>query len=127
MALKIYAGRSSLSELPSPIEVTPTFEIIWSENTGRAQSTEGGTTQKGKMIGDVIAEKKTYNIKWGVITDAQMSEIRTKLPTGFFYFAVGTSAPSNPSKYYRSEISGEYLPIGNDIYWKDVAVSVIEQ
>lgn len=132
MALGIYAGTSasSVTILPSPVSVQPTFEQIWSENTGRAQSTEGGTTVKGKMIGDVIAEKLTYNIKWGVITDAEMMQIKSKLPKGFFYFAVATSqssAESSAKKYYRSEIAGDYLPIGDDIYWNDVTVSIIEQ
>lgn len=125
MSLGIYAGSSvaNMTVLPSPTTITPTFEMIWSENTGRAQS----GSNKAKMIGDVVAEKKTYAIKWGIITDAEMSQIRSKLPAGFFYFGVGTSKPSSADKYYRSEIVGDYLPIGNAIYWKDVTVSVIEQ
>ena len=131
MALNIYAGDSlsGLSVLPSPTQVTPSHEIIWSEDTGRAQSGES----KAKMIGNVVDEKKTYAIKWGVITDAQMSSIKSKLKAGFFYFCIGTSAPTSgnnyngATKYYRSEIVGDYLPIGNTIYWKDVSVSVIEQ
>ena len=128
MALGIYAGSSinNMAILPSPTEVTTSYEMIWSEDTGRAQS---GANQ-AKMIGDVVAEKKTYAIKWGVITDAEMTSIKSKLTTGFFYFGVGTSltgAKNVATKYYRSEITGDYLPINNDIYWKDVAVSVIEQ
>ena len=128
MALGIYAGSTvnGMAVLPSPDEVKPTFEIIWSENTGRAQS---GANQ-AKMIGDVVAEKKTYAIKWGVITDADMTSIKSKLTSGFFYFAVATSlasAKSSATKFYRSEIAGDYLPIGDTIYWKDVSVSVIEQ
>ena len=131
MALNIYAG-SSLSELvvlPSPTQVTPSYEIIWSEDTGRAQS----GTDKAKMIGTVIDEKKTYAIKWGVITNAEMTFIRSKLVKGFFYFCMGTNPPTSgnnynyATKYYRSEIVGDYLPIGNEVYWKDVTVSVIEQ
>ena len=132
MALGIYAGSTvaNMSVLPSPTTVTPTFEIIWSENTGRAQTTEGGTTTKGKMIGDVVAEKATYAIKWGVISDADMTTIKSKLTKGFFYFGIGTSllsAKASATKFYRSEIAGDYLPIGDTIYWKDVTVSVIEQ
>lgn len=128
MALGIYAGSSvaNMAVLPSPEEVKPTFELIWSENTGRAQS---GSNQ-AKMIGDVVAEKKTYAIKWGIITDSDLSTIKSKLTSGFFYFGVGTSlanAKSVATTYYRSEIAGEYLPVGNTIYWKDVSVSVIEQ
>ena len=131
MALGIYAGSSvqGMTVLPSPTDVTTSYEMIWSENTGRAQSTADGGV-KGKMIGDVIAEKRTYAIKWGLIPDSDMTAVRSKLTTGFFYFGVGTSlagAQSVATKYYRSEIQGDYLPIGNTIYWKDVTVSVIEQ
>lgn len=128
MALGIYAGASvsAMSVLPSPTEITTSYEMIWSENTGRAQS---GANQ-AKMIGDVVAEKRTYAVKWGLITDAEMTAIRSKLTTGFFYCGVATSlagAQTVATTYYRSEIQGEYLPIGNTIYWKDVTVSVIEQ
>ena len=128
MALGIYAGSTvnGMAELPSPDEVKTTYEMIWSENTGRAQS---GANQ-AKMIGDVVAEKKTYAIKWGVITDSDMTSIKSKLTTGFFYFGVATTlagAKAVATKYYRSEIAGDYLPIGDTIYWKGVAVSVIEQ
>lgn len=128
MALGIYAGASvaSMAVLPSPTDLQPSFEIIWSENTGRAQSGEN----KAKMIGSVVAEKKTYTVKWGILTDSEMNTIKSKLTSGFFYFGVGTtlqSAKDSASKYYRSEIQGDYLPIGNTIYWKNAQVSVIEQ
>lgn len=128
MALGLYAGATidGMAVLPSPSEVTSSSELIWSENTGRAQSGEN----QAKMIGDVVAEKRTYAVKWGVVTDAEMTSIKSKLTAGFFYFGVGTTlanAKAVATSYYRSEITGDYLPIGNTIYWKDVAVSVIEQ
>lgn len=131
MALNIYAGSSlsNLAVLPSPVQVTTSDEIIWSEDTGRAQSGEN----KAKMIGSVVDEKKTYAIKWGVITNDEMTSIRNKLTKGFFYFCEGTTAPNSgnnyhgATKFYRSEITGDQLPIGNTLYWKDVAVQVIEQ
>ena len=128
MALGIYAGTSAngVSVLPSPDAIKPSFELIWSENTGRAQS----GANKAKMIGDVVAEKRTYEIRWGVISDSELTIIKTKLKKGFFYFAVATTldrAKSSAVPFYRSEIAGNYLPIGDTIYWKDVTVSVIEQ
>lgn len=131
MALDIYAGASlaTLAKLPSPVSVTPSHEIIWSEDTGRAQS----GTDKAKMIGNVVDEKKTYDIKWGVITQAELNTILDKLKPGFFYFCIGTSAPTGgnnyngATKFYRSEIPYDLLPIGNTLYYKDVTVSVIEQ
>ena len=89
MALGIYAGATvnAMAVLPSPVSVKEAYELIWSENTGRAQS---GANQ-AKMIGDVIAQKKTYSIQWGVISAADLSTITSKLTGGFFKFGMGTS------------------------------------
>ena len=128
MALGVWAGdtASSVVLLPSPDSVKPSFELIWSENTGRAQS----GANAAKMIGDVVAEKRTYEIKWGVITNAQLLEIRNRLKKGFFYFAVAATmegAQASAKPFYRSNIAGEYISIGASVYWKNVSVSVIEQ
>ena len=128
MALGIYAGASAngVAILPSPVEVKPTHEIIWSQDTGRAQS----GANKAKMIGSVVDTKMTYAIKWGVITATDFSTITSKLTAGFFYFAMATSlatAKSTAISCYRSEIAYDVLPIGDTIYYKDVTVSVIQQ
>ena len=128
MALGLYAGASagSLTLLPSPTEVKPSHEIIWSEDTGRAQA----GVDRAKMIGSVVAEKVSYECQWGIITQAEFNTIKSKLAPGFFYFAVATtqaSAQSSAKPFYRSEITYDLLPIGNTIYYKDVAVSVIQQ
>ena len=128
MALGIYAGTTAngVTLLPSPSEVTPTREIIWSENTGRAQS---GSDQ-AKMIGDVVAEKDTYAIKWGVITSTDLNSITSKLKAGFFYFALApdlATAKSQAKKFYRSEIVYDVLAIGSEVFYKNVTVSVSEQ
>lgn len=126
--MKIFAGTSasSLSELPSPVDLKRSDEQIWSENTGRAQS----GSQKAKMIGDVVATKKTYQIKWGILTASQINTINSLLTKGFFYFAAATSlstAQSNATKFYRSEFTYDVLQAGPNVMYKDAAVSVIEQ
>lgn len=124
----IYAGSSKdgMTILPSPISLKPSQEMIWSENTGRAQS----GTNKAKMIGDVVAQKQTYAIQWGIITQTEYNAIKAKLTPGFFWFGVGTSisaAKSAAGKYYRSEISGEMIQAGAEIRYKNVSCNVIEQ
>ena len=128
MALGLYAGASasSVTLLPSPTEVKPSHEIIWSEDTGRAQA----GVNRAKMIGSVVDEKMSYSCQWGILSQSEFNSIKSKLAPGFFYFAVATtlaSAQENAKPYYRSEISYDLLPIGNTIYYKDVAVSVIQQ
>lgn len=128
MAIGIYAGStaSGVTLLPSPVDVQVSNEIIWSEDTGRAQS----GTNKAKMIGSVVAEKHTYTIKWGVLQASELNTIRAKLTAGFFFFALASSlssAQSSAIKCYRSEISYDVLPVGSTTYYKNVSVSVIEQ
>lgn len=129
MVSRIYAGATvnGMVELPSPDEINQTSELIWSENTGRSQQ----SSDKAKMIGDVVGEKDTYEIKWGIITAADYRRIKTYLTKGFFYFAIGTSlseAKAAAKKFYRSEIAGGIVPsIDSVIRYKGVQVSVIEQ
>lgn len=128
MALDIYAGATAtgMTKLPSPTDLKPSYEIIWSENTGRAQS----GTNKAKMVGDVVAEKITYNIQWGILTQAQLDSIKSKLTAGFFYFGIGTTATqasNSAKKFYRGNIQYDLVPVGNTLYYKSVAVDVIEQ
>lgn len=128
--IRIYAGESknAMSELPSPESITPSYELIWSENTGRGQS----SADKSKMVGDVVGEKVTYAIKWGMLTRSQVNTIRSKLQgsstnRGFFYFGIGETladAKEDATTFYRSEITGEMQYDGRI---KDVQVSVIEQ
>lgn len=128
MALGLYAGASagSVTLLPSPTEVKPSHEIIWSEDTGRAQA----GVNRAKMIGSVVDEKMSYSCQWGILSQSEFNTIKAKLAPGFFYFAVATtlaSAKTSAKPFYRSEISYDLLPIGNTIYYKDVSVSVIQQ
>jgi hypothetical protein len=82
------------------------------------------------MIGSVVDEKMSYSCQWGILSQSEFNTIKSKLAPGFFYFAVATtsaSAQANAKPFYRSEISYDLLPIGNEIYYKDVSVSVIQQ
>ena len=128
--LTLYAGSSSTltasNKLPSPTGVKATLEQIWSENTGRAQSGDN----KAKMVGDSITTKHTYSIEWAVIDNRDdLTKITDLMPRGFFYFGIGnpTTPPSDPSKYYRSEIQYEIVQAGTDRIYKNVNVTVIEQ
>ena len=128
MALGLYAGASAsaVTLLPSPTEVKPSHEIIWSEDTGRAQS----GANKAKMIGSVVDEKMSYSCQWGIISETEFNTIKSKLTPGFFYFAVATtqaSAQTKAEKFYRSEIAYEFLQVGSTIYYKNVSVTVIQQ
>jgi hypothetical protein len=137
--IRIYAGetKADMAELPSPVELTPSRELIWSENTGRGQ--EGA--DKAEMVGSVVGRKITYSIKWGILPYGDGSTTRdcfqrilTLLNTagenGFFYFGIGQSlseAKSNAIIGYRSNIDYSYLIVGSTTYYKDISVQIIQK
>ncbi len=128
MAIGLYAGASAnaVTLLPSPTEVKPSHEIIWSEDTGRAQA----GVNKAKMIGSVVAEKMSYSCQWGIISETEFNLIKTKLAPGFFYFAVSptlSSAKANAKPFYRDAITYDILQVGSQVYYNNVAVTVIQQ
>ena len=106
--------------LPSPVEITTTDEIIWSANTGRAAS--------GKMIGDVVAQKKTFDIKWGVLPQADFNKIRSNLKPGFYPFKITVDGGSTTITSYRSNVVSSILgTFGGITYRKDTSVTIIQQ
>lgn len=105
--------------LPSPIEISRGNEIIWGENTGRSTT--------GSMIGDIIAEKETLSIKWGVITQAEFNLIKSALNAGFFSFTLILGSESLSYTSYRSNITSEIISAGSETFYKNVTVQVIEQ
>lgn len=108
--------------LPSPVSISTTDEILWSSNTGRS-------TSSGKMLGDVIAEKETFSIQWGVMPKTDQKKIKQNLKSGFhtvqFIFDDETINLSS----YRGTITSEHLGyIGDGIYYyKSVSCEIIEQ
>ena len=64
--------------LPAPTSLSVADEIIWTSDTGR--------TLMGRMVGDVVAEKKNVSIKWEWLTDEEVKTIKSRLIAGFFPF-----------------------------------------
>lgn len=102
--------------LASPVSISNSDEIIWNSGTGRSAN--------GQMSGDIIANKKTIQISWGILTQDEYNAIRN-IPSGFFNAVVlGQSI-----RAYRSTISGSCLGTFSDgiTYYNDVSTSFIEQ
>lgn len=124
-SIALYAGASrSLGQgdkLPSPSDIKKSYEQIWDENAGR--------NGKGNMVATFIAEKMTYDIKWGILNASQFASVKDKLPHGFFYFREGNvgDGSANGKKYYRGEIQADVLYAGGSHYYKDVSVQVIQK
>lgn len=108
--------------LPSPVEISTTDEIIWSSNTGRS-------TASGKMIGDVIAEKRTFAIKWGILPKSEQKKIKENLKSGFHPVELIFDDETVTLLSYRGTITSDalgYVGDGN-YYYKSVSCSIIEQ
>ena len=108
---------ASGSVLPSPIDIGISDETIWSSGTGRNAS--------GFMVGDLIAEKKTISVKWGMLTQTELAKIKNCLPSGFFSVQVlGASL-----RVYRGSIQSELLGKLSDgiTYYKSASVTLIQQ
>lgn len=108
--------------LPSPTEISTGNEILWSSNTGRS-------TESGKMIGDVIASKKTVSIKWEFITRAEKRVIEQNMPAGFFAFTLSYDGEDETMDCYRGPLTTEdlgYIGDGN-YYYKSVSCEIVEQ
>lgn len=74
------------TDLPSPTKLSVTREQLWNSKTGRS-------VKSGKMLGAVIAEKRTLDVEWSRVTGDEFKIIRDALTTGFF----------GPVKYETSE------------------------
>lgn len=108
-------------ELPAPVSLKVDDEIIWSSSTGRALD--------GTMLGDVVAEKKTLTINWGILKESEMTLIKNKLIAGFFSVTFHDDGANITIDTYRGTLSKEVLgKLGDGIfYYRSASVSIIQQ
>lgn len=108
-------------ELPCPVSISSSDEIIWSSNTGRSTS--------GKMAGDIIAEKKNLDIKWEYLSEDDVGLIKRNLSAGFFPLTFRDDGMEITIQSYRGTLSKEHLGYVGDgtYYYRSVSVQIIEQ
>ena len=107
--------------LPAPVSLSVSDEMIWTADTGR--------TLSGYMVGDVVAEKKNLSIKWGFLTEDELSLIKGTMLAGFFPFTFRDDGIDLTIESYRGTLSKEVLgDLGDGTYWyKSVSVDVIQR
>lgn len=113
--------RAGDTDLPAPVSISVDDEIIWSANTGR--------TVSGLMAGDIVAEKMTVKIRWGVLQDGELALIKKKLIAGFFSFTFHDAGLDITIDSYRGVLSKEQIgPLGDGIFWyRSASVDLIQQ
>lgn len=107
--------------LPAPTALSVSDEIIWTSSTGR--------TLSGKMVGDVVAEKKNIGIKWQFLTEEEVKLVKSRLIAGFFPFTFHDDGIDITISAYRGTMSKDILGnIGDGFYWyRSVTVDVIQR
>lgn len=107
-------------ELPSPIEISVDDELIWSADTGRDLS--------GLFSGDVIAEKKTVSISWGILTATEIEIIKSNLVSGYFPLKFLDSSGYLVIESYRGTLSKTMLGyIGGTLYYKSASCKIVQR
>lgn len=119
MARKILWSGNTV--LPSPVSMSVNDEIIWTSETGR--------TLSGLMVGDPIAEKKTVNVKWGVLTETELALIKNTLVKGFFPISFHDDGIDMTIESYRGTLTKEQLGwLGDGIfYYKSASADIIQR
>ncbi len=107
--------------LPAPVSMTINDELIWTSDTGRLMN--------GAMAGEVVAEKKNISLKWGILTEAEMSQIRNRIVNGFFPVTFRDDGIDMTVTVYRGTLSKEVLGRLSDgiFYYKSATVDLIER
>ena len=109
------------SPLPSPISISVDDEILWSADSGRDLS--------GLFSGDVIAEKKTVSISWGILIETEVTLLEEKLCAGYLPLTFRDAGGSLTIESYRGTLSKVLLGyIGDGIlYFRSVSCKIVQR
>lgn len=107
--------------LPAPVSISVNDEIVWTSDSGRSLS--------AYMMGDVVAEKKTVSVKWGIMTEEQVVLIKEKLLAGFFPFTFHDDGVDITIEAYRGTLSKKQIGYLGDglFYYQEVAVDIVQR
>lgn len=108
-------------ELTAPVSLKVDDEIIWSSTTGRSLD--------GTMLGDVITEKKTLTIQWGIMPESDYLVIKECLTAGFFPVTFHDDGADMTMDSYRGTLSKDVIGwLDDGIYWyRSVSTQLIQQ
>lgn len=118
MAKKIVWSGSTT--LPAPTSLSVNDEIIWTSETGR--------TLSGRMVGDLVAQKKTVSLKWEFLTEAEEKLIKNTLIAGYFPISFHDDGVDITIEAYRGTLSKEQLGwISGIFYYRSVSVDIVQR
>ncbi|MGN0480354.1 MAG: hypothetical protein ACI4EV_02150 [Lachnospiraceae bacterium] len=107
--------------LPAPVTLSVDDNIIWSSSTGR--------TLAGLMVGDIVAEKKTLNITWGLMPEDSYLKIKNNMIAGFFPVKFHDDGIDIVITTYRGTLSKDIIGrLDDGLFWyRSISVQIIQQ
>ncbi len=107
--------------LPAPASIKVSDEIIWDSKTGR--------TLDGTMVGDVVAEKKTVSIQWGVMPAEKMKLIVDTIVAGFLPVTFYDLGEELTISVYRSTLERDVIGwLDDGVFWyRSASVELVQQ
>lgn len=107
--------------LPAPVSIKVNDELIWTSDTSRLMD--------GTMQGEVVAEKKTVSIKWGILPESDIVLIKSGIIIGFFPVTFRDDGVDMTITTYRGTLSKEQIGrLGDGIFWyRSATVDLIER
>lgn len=113
--------KAGIVELPAPVSISVDNEIIWSASTGRSTN--------GTMLGDVVAEKKSLQITWGILSETQYLLIKNNLVAGFFPITFHDDGENITITTYRGTLSNEQIgALSDGVFWyRSAKCNIIQQ
>lgn len=107
--------------LPAPVSITVNDELIWTSDTGRLMD--------GTMAGEVVAEKKTVAIKWGIMPESDIVRIKSGIVINFFPIIFRDDGIDMTITTYRGTLSKEQIGRLSDgiFYYRSASVDLIER
>ncbi len=106
--------------LPSPVSLQVDDEMIWTSDSGRDLS--------GLFDGDIIAEKKTVTIAWGVLEASEVVTLSNHLCAGFFPLTFRDAGGNLTIESYRATLSKVMLgEVAGVLYYKSVSCKIVQR
>lgn len=116
-------GNPVYTPFPTPVEVAYTLSTMDASSSGRNQS--------GLMFRDVIANKVKIQVKWGPLSESQMSTILNLVDAPFFdlrYPDAKLGAKRIMTCYVGDRSTPMYRQDSDSSWkWKDLSISFIER
>jgi hypothetical protein len=111
--------------------VTVKFPKEFSVNVETIDADSSGRNANGEMVRDVIAQKTKLTLKWGPLSDSEVSDILQRINNPFLLSSILTRNLAGKSKTFYAGASTMPSYSWNDKFeamkWQELSVNMIEK